>query len=149
MPGTEPHDAVLEFADRLAAGDLAGAISLYEDDAVLLPDPGTVVTGRQGVRSGLGAYFALRPTLTPGARRVLVAGDVALVVHEWRLSGALPDGTALEQTGRAVDVLRRQGDGTWRFLVDNPWGTALLDHGSAPDQEVAARVCADTVSEGR
>jgi arylsulfatase A-like enzyme len=55
----------------------------------------------------------------------------------------------LEQNGRAVDVLRRQGDGTWRFLVDNTWVTALLDHGSAPDQEVAARVCEDTVSEGR
>jgi ketosteroid isomerase-like protein len=21
------------------------------------------------------------------------------------------------------DVLRRQGDGTWRFVIDNPWGT--------------------------
>jgi hypothetical protein len=22
------------------------------------------------------------------------------------------------------DVLRRQADGTWRFVIDNPWGTA-------------------------
>jgi uncharacterized glyoxalase superfamily metalloenzyme YdcJ len=23
-----------------------------------------------------------------------------------------------------ADVLRRQTDGTWRFVIDNPWGTA-------------------------
>jgi hypothetical protein len=25
---------------------------------------------------------------------------------------------------RSGDVMRRQEDGTWRFLLDNPWGTA-------------------------
>jgi ketosteroid isomerase-like protein len=24
---------------------------------------------------------------------------------------------------RNADVLRRQIDGTWRFVIDNPWGT--------------------------
>jgi hypothetical protein len=24
---------------------------------------------------------------------------------------------------RNADVLRRQQDGTWRFVIDNPWGT--------------------------
>jgi ketosteroid isomerase-like protein len=24
---------------------------------------------------------------------------------------------------RNADVLRRQRDGTWRFVIDNPWGT--------------------------
>lgn len=127
MPATTPADAVLEFAERLSAGDLAGVLSLYEDDAVLLPDPGTVVAGPDGLRTGLAGYVALRPRLTSRSRRVFTAGDVALVVHEWQLSATLPDGTPLEQNGRATDVLRRQTDGTWRFLIDNPWGTMLLD----------------------
>jgi ketosteroid isomerase-like protein len=26
-------------------------------------------------------------------------------------------------TGHNADVLRRQEDGSWRFVIDNPWGT--------------------------
>jgi ketosteroid isomerase-like protein len=26
-------------------------------------------------------------------------------------------------TGQNADVLRRQPDGSWRFVIDNPWGT--------------------------
>jgi ketosteroid isomerase-like protein len=24
---------------------------------------------------------------------------------------------------KSADVLRHQADGTWRFVIDNPWGT--------------------------
>jgi ketosteroid isomerase-like protein len=26
--------------------------------------------------------------------------------------------------GRSADVLRRQGDGSWRVLIDDPWGVS-------------------------
>lgn len=127
MPATTPDEAVTQFAAHLSSGDLAQALSLYEDDAAFLPDPQTVVAGPDGVSAGLSGFFALRPTLTSAERRVIVAGDIALVMHAWQLTGTLPDGTPLDQQGRATDVLRRQDDGTWRFVVDNPWGTAALD----------------------
>ena len=28
--------------------------------------------------------------------------------------------------GTTSDVLRRQADGTWLFVIDNPWGSAIL-----------------------
>src|SRR3954451_21327270 len=45
---------------------------------------------------------------------------------EWQLNATLPDGSPLEQRGRASDVLQRQGDGQWVLVVDNPWGEAVL-----------------------
>ena len=36
------------------------------------------------------------------------------------------DGSEVRQTGRTTDVLRRQEDGVWRLVIDNPWGTTIL-----------------------
>src|SRR5690349_308045 len=105
MSAPSPDEVIEQFAADLGAGDLDAALSRYADGAAFLPDPATVVTDRDGLRGGLAGFSALRPTLTIGARRVVIAGDTAMVVHDWSLSGTLPDGTPVEQQGRAVDVL--------------------------------------------
>lgn len=127
MSALSPVEVIEQFAADLGAGDLDAALALYADGAAFLPDPATVVADRDAVRAGLAGFFALRPTLSAGARRVVIAGDTALVVHDWSLRGTLPDGSPVEQQGRAVDVLRRQPDGGWRLLIDDPWGVDVLD----------------------
>ena len=49
--------------------------------------------------------------------------QLALVVGMWSFTGTGPDGEAVKLTGHNADVLRRQADGSWRFVIDNPWGT--------------------------
>jgi ketosteroid isomerase-like protein len=55
--------------------------------------------------------------------RVLEASDMALVAGVWSFAGTAPNGEPVNLTGRNADVLRRQSDGSWRFVIDNPWGT--------------------------
>jgi ketosteroid isomerase-like protein len=57
-------------------------------------------------------------------RRVVTAGDLALMISDWSLTGKGPEGQPVQMAGRASDVLRRQRDGTWRAVIDNPLGTA-------------------------
>jgi ketosteroid isomerase-like protein len=45
------------------------------------------------------------------------------VLGEWSFEGTSPDGTPVRLGARNADVLRRQADGSWRFAIDNPWGT--------------------------
>ena len=56
-------------------------------------------------------------------KRVLQASDLALVITEWSFSGTGSDGNAVKKTGKSADVLRKQSDGSWRLVIDNPWGT--------------------------
>ena len=47
-----------------------------------------------------------------------------LVASPTRVLCTGPDGEPVRLEAKNADVLRRQADGTWRFVIDNPWGTA-------------------------
>ena len=47
-----------------------------------------------------------------------------MVSSTWNLKGTGPDGSAVELSGESVEILRRQADGTWKFIIDSPWGLA-------------------------
>ena len=98
-------------------------MTLYEADAAFAGQPGSLAHGLAGVRQGLAGFIAMKGTLDLGVTRVLQASDLALVVGMWSFTGTGPDGEAVKLTGRNADVLRRQADGSWRFVIDNPWGT--------------------------
>lgn len=122
IPATSPEDVIRRFALHLNEGDVDAALGLYETDAAFAPEPGTLVHGREAIREALERFAALRPTLTGAIRKVVVADGTALVVNEWRLSGTQPDGGPIDMGGLSADVLRRQRDGSWRVLIDDPWG---------------------------
>jgi uncharacterized protein (TIGR02246 family) len=108
------------FAERLNAADLNGLVSLYATSAVFEPQPGVVVHGGAAIRHALHGLLALKPTIVADTVQVLVAGDTALVVNHWMLTGTAPDGTPVEQAGTSADVVRLQPDGRWLVVIDKP-----------------------------
>ncbi|WP_457027959.1 YybH family protein [Kitasatospora sp. P5_F3] len=57
-------------------------------------------------------------------RHTYTADEIALLVVDWTITGTGPDGSPVDLTGTATDVARRGPDGYWRYLIDNPFGTA-------------------------
>ena len=122
MSPTTPQQTIAEFSTLLAAGDLDGLLGLYEDDAVFAPEPGRTVSGAPAIRAALEPFLALRPQMTGELRKVLVAQDTALVINRWQLRGTGPGGEPIELAGTSADVLRQRADGSWRIVIDDPWG---------------------------
>jgi uncharacterized protein (TIGR02246 family) len=119
----ESAQVIRDFAERVGEGDLEGALSLYEPTGVFVPGPGeSPVAGSDAIREALAPLVATRPRMNGQIEKVVEAGDTALIVNRWRLSGVQPDGEALELAGLSADVLRRGADGAWRILIDDPWG---------------------------
>jgi uncharacterized protein (TIGR02246 family) len=117
-----PERVIELFSQRMNCGDLEGALALYEPDATFAPEPGTLVSGLEQIREALTQFLALEPTIGGEIEKVLAAGDTALVVNRWSLEGTGPDGRPLTMNGRSADVVRRQPDGRWLILIDDPWG---------------------------
>lgn len=122
MPARRPEELDRLFSEGLNTGNIDALMALYEPEAVLMPQPGQVVAGTQAIREALAAFIATKPTITLEAKTLAQTRDIALTSARWELSGTGPDGKAIKMGGRSIEVLRRQGDGTWRLVIDNPWG---------------------------
>jgi uncharacterized protein (TIGR02246 family) len=122
---TETPEQVLKaVVEGINTGDFELLMALYEPEAAFATEPGRLAPGLGGIRDALGGFAALNGKLDLEVRRVLEVGDLALVIGEWSFSGTGPDGEPVKLAAKNADVLRRQADGSWRFVIDNPWGTS-------------------------
>lgn len=124
MPARTPDEVDRQFEAALNSGDLEGLVALYEAQATLTPQAGTTVTGTAAIREALSGFVNMKPRMTITPRVVAQTGDMALVTAQWQLSAAGPDGKPAEMSGQSIEVLRRQADGSWRFVIDEPFGVS-------------------------
>jgi uncharacterized protein (TIGR02246 family) len=105
-----PEDITRLFVERSNAGDAAAVAALYEDDAVMAYPPGGHTVGREAIRVLWEKVLAGRPHFEPEEPLpTLVSGDIALT------STPPKDGA-----GARAQVVRRQPDGSWLRLLDQP-----------------------------
>ncbi|MEI9422040.1 nuclear transport factor 2 family protein [Mesorhizobium sp. Cs1299R1N1] len=105
----DPQDLARLLVSREQAGDAEGMAALYEPDAVLDVGGGQLACGREAIRSFYATLVAAGRKFDLGDQRpAIVNGDLALT------STHLPNGTV------TAEIARRQGDGTWLWVIDQP-----------------------------
>ena len=124
MPANKPEDCDLLVVKAISEGNIEAALDLYEPDATFAPEVGKSVQGTAAVREVLNGFMAMKPTLSVTVPNVYQSGDIAILVSNWPMKGTDPDGNPVEESGKGTEVVRRQADGTWKFIIDNPHGTA-------------------------
>jgi ketosteroid isomerase-like protein len=123
MSTATPEQVLESIVTGINSGDLDSLMPLYEREAAFATEPGSLAPGAPGISEALNGFISMNGTLDLRVTRVLEVDDLALVVGVWSFEGTDPDGDPVRLESRNADVLRRQTDGTWRFVIDNPWGT--------------------------
>jgi ketosteroid isomerase-like protein len=122
MTASTPAECVAAAAAAITAGDIDAVLSYYEADAVLIPagQPETSeIRGQDALRTVFASWAATDPRLTVDTQTVIEAGDIALVLGSWTMTMNGPDGQ-LDFAGTYSDVVRRQADSSWLYVVDCP-----------------------------
>jgi uncharacterized protein (TIGR02246 family) len=106
----KPEDLTRLFVERANDGDADGIAALYEQEAVMAYPPGSVTTGRDAIRALWEKVLANAPRFElESSLPTLICGDIALT------STAPKD-----DAGARAQVVRRQSDGTWLRILDQP-----------------------------
>ena len=112
-----PEELPTQLEDAFLVGDRRGLAELFDERAVLAPNVANVdVRGSDAIAMFAAALRAADRHYLGQVRRVVQTGDTAAVVLDWSLTArGSTDGP--HERGRGVDVLRRGGDGAWRYLI--------------------------------
>lgn len=122
MAAKTPEECDRLFARYVNARDLDALIQLYEPTACLVQQDGRVDVGHDAIRKALGALEETPTTIQMEVVKVIRSGeDLAVLYNDWSLEAEGPAGSTIEMSSKAIEVVRRQADGSWRFAVDDPY----------------------------
>jgi uncharacterized protein (TIGR02246 family) len=113
---TDLHSAV-EAAFN--AKDLEGLVGLYEKDARMVTPDGSVVQGIDGIREQWQGFLAMDGQMTLTTRFAIEMDDLALLRNDWTFTS-----DDAELASSAAEVVRRQADGSWLYVIDHPFGSS-------------------------
>ena len=99
-------------------------MALNTADVVFVPAPGQPVTGEDAVRGALEQFLGLNLPITMTVRHVFQSGSTGLAIADWTITGTAPDGSEISLAGTTADVAVFDEEHGWRYVVDNPFGTA-------------------------
>lgn len=122
MPVTDPRLMNETFARAFNSRNMGALLALYEPDAVLRSATGDrSLVGRDAVAGELQGLLHVPGTMTSLNRFCLRHGDLALLRADWQI---VDDAGAVVASGSSAELVRRQGDGTWLYIIDHPTGAA-------------------------
>lgn len=123
---TRVQSTIEAMTSAFHRGDVEGIMRTYETTAVVVGRPGAPVRGETPLRAMFAGFIAAKAHFTFHGHEIIVADDITLHLSPWEMVGVAPDGSRIHDRGLSVAVLRRQADGRWLMVIDNPYGDALF-----------------------
>ena len=121
MPAYNPAEIHTLFRHAFNIGDVDTLVALYEPNAVLVVD-GKEVIGRERIRKALESFVARRGRMTLETRAVVESPQGLAVLHgSWVIEPQTEMAADIVTRGLSTEVVRKQPDGTWLFVIDNPY----------------------------
>ena len=118
LQGMHDADAAFsQFAARYGTGEAFGHFAAA--DAQIFSAPGEFISGPAAITASFGSSSG-RSSLVwhPVLGDISAAGDLGFTVGNAVFTGERADGERLVNYSKYLTVWRKQGDGTWRYVVD-------------------------------
>ncbi len=115
MSAKTPEEICTLFRQFMREGDMDGLLSIYDDEVVFVTAEGETRKGKEELRQELMPMANSRAKFEFKIKQIARTGDIALMHTLWDVS------SPQLMSVYAIEIARRQADGTWRWLIGDPF----------------------------
>ncbi|WP_028778027.1 YybH family protein [Shimazuella kribbensis] len=112
------------FANAYNEKDIIKLLALYESKAIHVTRDSVNTTGIENIKKDLEQLIGLNGKMTSVNLSTVIHDDIALLQAKFVLKDAGEKEVLAE--GVTSEVLRRQADGSWRYIIDRPFSQTTL-----------------------
>lgn len=122
MLPNKPEDWPHVFEQHFNAGDLDAVMALYEPEAHFVARSGETLVGRDEIRKVLGSMIDAKTRFSSRVIKAVTVGDIAQLYTDFEGTTVDGSGNTVAIRNKAIEILRRHPDGSWKLIVGDPNG---------------------------
>jgi len=110
-----------QWSATAAKNDLDGTVAFYSEDAVLLPPNAPIASDSKSIRESWAGLLGPNTAVSWKVTKVETAksGDIGYLYGTYQLLIKDPKGgPTITDTGKLVEIWKKQSDGKWKCIVD-------------------------------
>ncbi len=127
---TQEQENVLNAIETMTTAfqnkEIDAVMACYEPNATVVFEPESPVNDTNVLREMFTAMSMANPVFTYSGHEVFIAGNIATHIAPWEMTAKTQDGETIKQNGLSIAVLRKQPDGRWLIVIDDPHGQFLM-----------------------
>ncbi|MCJ8012954.1 DUF4440 domain-containing protein [Paenibacillus sp. KQZ6P-2] len=121
-PVMNPEDMNPAFAEAYNSGNIDSLLALYEPQGILINPNGGIDQGIDHVRKTLEDLLQLKGNMVSKNMYCIPFENMALMRAHYILHTVDADGNPIQIQGHTSEIVRKQPDGSWLYIVDHPFG---------------------------
>ncbi|MHC8949894.1 YybH family protein [Sphingobacterium hungaricum] len=110
------------FADAYNSGDVNRLNMLFESNAKIVRYDGTIVSGVELINEEHLNLLNFGGKMTSVNKYCVELENIALLRADWKIETKNDKSEDIVIEGSSSEIARKQSDGTWLYIVDNPCG---------------------------
>ena len=114
------RDLDAQWAKAAAAKDLNATVAFYSDDASVFPPNAPIASDKPSIRAAWTSLLSPDTSIAWQASKADVArsGDLGYIAGVYQMTMKDPHGKPTTDTGKFVEVWKKQADGNWKTVAD-------------------------------
>lgn len=123
----DPDGADEYFLNCVRNGDLNNAMTCFDPEAIYIDKDGNAINGLANIEKLVANLCNMKPDIKVYEHKISPVGnDMMYWLDKWTLTATDLQGNLINMKGASANMMRRNNDGVWLWLVDNPFAAPFF-----------------------